>query len=127
MKKQIIAVAVLSALALSPAAFAGSVQGSNTTPTTAWDSQGDMASGPGSYAAGSTQTPGTLVQCSNGVCTYTAAAPNSQNKTAPTYEPSYASGIGSYAGPAKGQTVFGGDTAVGPFAAAVGNGSTALV
>ncbi|MEB8536824.1 YadA-like family protein [Acidithiobacillus ferriphilus] len=126
MKKQIIAVAVLSALALSPAAFAGSVQGSNSTPTTAWDSQGDMASGPGSYAAGSTQTPGTLVQCADGICIYTAAAPNSTNKTAPGYNPSFASGTGAFAGPGKGETVIGGDTALGAYAAALGRGSTAL-
>lgn len=124
MKKQILAVAVLSALAFTPLAFANSVQGSNATPTTQWDSSGDMASGPGSYAAGTTQTPGTVVQCASGVCDYIAAAPGQKNTT-PGYEPSYASGVGAYAGPLKSQTVFGADTAVGPYAAAAGIGSTA--
>ena len=125
MKKQIIITAVLSALALSPAAFAGSVQGSNTTPTTQWDTQGDMASGPGSYAAGSTQTPGTLVQCVNGFCEYVAPVPG--QGTGPAYVPSYAAGPGAFAGALNSkQTAVGEDVAVGPYAAATGYGSTSL-
>ena len=130
MKKQIIAVAVLSALALSPLAFAASVQGSNSTPTTQWDSQGDMASGPGSYAAGTTQTPGTQVQCIAGPagtteCGFVGAAPG-QPANQPGYLPSYASGLGAYAGPGKGQTIFGNDMAVGNFSTALGVASTAV-
>ncbi|MBW9248902.1 MAG: hypothetical protein GJU72_07500 [Acidithiobacillus ferriphilus] len=126
MKKQIIITAVLSALAISPAAFAGSVQGSSFPPTTAWDSQGDMASGPGSYAAGSTQSSGVLVQCVDGFCEYTAPVPG-QAGTGPGYNPSYAAGPAAFAGALNTkQTVVGDNVAVGPYAAATGYGSTAV-
>lgn len=130
MKKQIIVAAVLSSIALSQIAFADGVQGSNSAPTTQIDSQGDMASGAGSFAAGTVQTPGTEVQCIAGPagtteCGFISAAPG-QPKNAPGYEPSYASGFDAYAGPGKGQAIYGNDAAIGNFAAALGVASTAV-
>lgn len=126
MQKQIIIIAaVLAALSLSPLAFANSAQGSTSTPTTQWDSNGDMASGPGANAVGSVQTPGTKIQCQDGICLTVAPLPG-QPATTAGYQPSYASGFFAYAGPGKGETVFGNDYASGNYAAALGSSSTAV-
>jgi hypothetical protein len=126
MKKQIIVAAVLSSIALSQIAFADGVQGSNSAPTTQIDSQGDMASGAGSYASGSTQTPGTLVQTQNGASVFIAPPPNDPSATGPSYLASYAAGYQAYAGPGKGETIYGNDTAVGSNSVALGAGSSAF-
>lgn len=126
MKQTIITAAVLAALSLSsPLAFASSAQGSTSTPTTQWDSNGDMASGPGANAVGSVQTPGTVIQCQNGICLTVAPLPG-QPATTPGYQPSYATGFFAFAGGGKGETVVGNDYASGNYAAALGSSSTAV-
>jgi autotransporter adhesin len=127
MKKQIVFAAVISALALSPLAVANSVQGSTSTPTTQWDSQGDMASGYGAYAAGTTQANGTEVQCQSGPAgTSQCGFVFLPKGEAAGYGSSYASGIFAYAGPGKGQTIYGQDTALGNSATALGFAATAI-
>jgi hypothetical protein len=121
----------LSTLMITPA-FAGSVSGGTSAPYTQADSQGDMASGNGAYAAGSNVIGGQIAGCTmvNGqsLCD-TVGIPAGGKVGDSYYASSYAAGTGAYAGQGtqSGQsTVYGDNTAVGTDAAAEGFGSTAL-
>ena len=121
----------LSTLMITPA-FAGSVSGGTSAPYTQADSQGDIASGNGAYAAGSNVIDGQIAGCTmvNGqkLCDR-VGIPYGAKAGDPAYASSYAAGTGAYAGPGtqNGQsTVYGDNTAVGTDAAAEGFGSTAL-
>lgn len=132
-KKALVAtiLALLPSLVVS-SAYAGSVSGGTSAPYTQADSQGDMASGSGAYAAGSNVIDGQIAGCSmvNGqkLCDR-VGIPYGAKAGDPAYVSSYAAGTGAYAGPGtqNGQsTVYGDNTAVGTNAAAEGFGATAL-
>jgi autotransporter adhesin len=132
-KKALVAtiLALLPSLVVS-SAFAGSVSGGTSTPYTQADSQGDMASGSGAYAAGSNVIDGQIAGCSmvNGqkLCDR-VGIPYGAKAGDPAYVSSYAAGTNAYAGPGtqNGQsTVYGDNTAVGNGATAEGFGATAV-
>jgi autotransporter adhesin len=125
MKKKLLVLSILAVFGLPVASFAASYSTTNSSsnPATTTDAGGDMATGDSASASGTTVTQGEFVQTQNGSTTnvYLPNGATSQQAI------STAVGTDAVAGKADStQTVYGGDTAVGPQANATGYESTAV-